>query len=316
MSTNGKPAPAGDDGFGGTGLSLAPSDGEILDDPEVSGGPEFEVGPQSVGAPAAAPDQRETDPWAGFSDDTRSLAEQKGWKTLEDAVKSYQEAQSLIGSRDTEAERRAAAAEAQARQAMELLQQFQAGGAPQGAQGGQGGGDPLAEVFWSPNFEELERVGGGDPRLMLQIYHEQVALPQIKAGLAAAAAELLGHTDKVVGDRTAPLEQFAGRATVRDTARELATEFPTAFVKHKDELTQMLMRDPARRTSPEAIRGAFNELLARDAREAEAQRRAQEGETAIGGRRAPAAAGRSTADEDEMLRQEIEGAGRFVRDGL
>ncbi len=320
MSTNGREAPAGDDGFGGSGTSaLVPRDGdEILDDPGYSGGDEFEIDPSLTvpagdgmggGAPAATP----ADPWAGFDDEDRRLADAKGWKTPAEMSKAYRNAESLIGSRDTEAEQRARAAETRAA-ALEAQMLSQQGAQPQGAGGAPA--DAFAEIFQPIDYDELERVGNGDPKQMMAIYHEQVMMPQVRKGMAQLAQEMLGHVDQTVGGRVAPLEQGLGRISVRDQAQELAREYPQDFGRLRDQVRERLTRDADLRQRPDGMRIAFNDALARDYRE-RTQRAAiqQEGETLVGG------GGRSQAnqrrsDPDAELRDALDGAAASLRDGL
>lgn len=314
MSTNGRSSGGGSDGFGGDGIVLAPADGEeILEDPAFSPGEEFEIDPDLLeggGAGAAAPDQRQAaDPWAGFDDDARELAKQKGWNTPADMAKAYRNAEGLIGSRDTEAERRARAAEAQLQQVLATIGQSQQ--APQQQQGPQ----TLDEIFAPIDYDELERVAQGDPRTMLAIYHEQVAGPQMKAALARVAEEILGGVDQSVGQRLAPVEQFTARSTVREQVQTLARDYGQMFTKHQAELERVLTSNPDLVRQPNGVTRAFNDLVARDVLEQQRQSRAQEGETLLGGRARPAG-GTKPVDIDKMIREEIEGAGGFVRDGL
>lgn len=323
MSTNGREAPAGDDGFGGSGTSsLVPRDGDdILEDDEYSGGDEFEMDPALTipgsgsddGMGQGAGQQRQpADPWAGFDDEARQIAQEKGWRTPADMAKAYRSAESKIGSRETEAEQRARQAEARAAALEAMLQQGQ-----QAGQQDQGGAaDAFAEVFQPIDYEELERVGNGDPRQMFAIYHEQVVLPQVRKGMALLAKEMLGHVNETVGGRVAPLEQGLGRISVRDQAQELARDFPQDFPRLRSAVLERLTRDPQLRAQADGMRVAFNDALARDYRERMSRSRmAQEGDLLVGGA-GPGRARQQQSDPDAELRDALDNAAAAFHDGL
>jgi hypothetical protein len=320
LSTNG--AAAGADGLGGAGTT-APvrDDGEILEDPTYSDGDDFEMDPELTlggpdglngpGGPATA------DPFEGWSDEDRKLAQEKGWKGPADAAAAYRGAQSLVGQRESDQVR------ALQDQLRNLEQRLQA--PPQQQQVQQPGQiDPeqiyqelTAPVDWRALFREAE----GDPATAFQLYHEHIVQPRLMNGLQGLGAELLstvgGQFEDVVGRRLQPVEQGMTRIGVRDQAAQLASQFPEDFPRLQAEVAARLQRNPALLQQAGGMRAVFNDVLADDySRRQKERRMGQEGET-LGGGRGPSRGSAPQVDVDAEIRAGIESAGRSVGfDGL
>lgn len=309
MSTNN----GGSDGFGGSSAPvMTPRDGdEILDDPTYSDGPEFF--PELPAAEVDGGDQQgggAEGSWLDTLDDeTRELAEKKGWSSAADLARGYREIESAMGRRSQESDR-------VARLEQELAQMRQQSQAP--APQGQSTEEVMEGLFAPIDYDNLEQVAQGDPKTMMAIYHEQVMMPRFRQGLATLASELVQQVDGSVGQRLAPVEDFVGRTSLRDSAAALMRDFPQEFPKYRAEITERMMADPSLRSAPDGMRRVFSDLYLRD--QAAERRRAamqSEGEAALGGRGPARQGGGKRIDVDEEIRRGMEQAGgHSIGDGL
>lgn len=268
----------GNDGMGGTVTQPT-----IADDPDFASGPEFEMDPgpsadrEALGlepAPAGAGDGEAggADPWAGYSDETRELADRKGWKTPEDQAKAYREMESLIGKQGAER----GDLEQQVANLTRLTEQL-AAATPQQAQ--QQGAPAPGEVDWM-DFAARGGFDVNDPDDVkavraVQLYHSAY-LPQILDGLGNA---VVSTVDQSVGGRLAPVERHMNQTQLKDEATALMADFPDDFPRYREEIVSAVKRNPNL-----SIRHAFLEAWSSDvAKQQKAARRGQEGETLTGG---------------------------------
>ncbi len=290
-----------DDGLGGSagGAATAVPAGDvdpILEEPGyLADGGEFPPDPGTE-TPGEAPD-----PFAGFPDEVRAKAAEKGWKDPADMWRAYQGAESLVGQRDERTERLQ-------RERDELAAKIAAGSPPAAP----GGTAPAGDDAWTVDFEALEAAAQGDPQQMMKLYHENV-IPQI---LQDFGAHMMEAVNKDVGAAVAPLQQHTGQQMLKDQATQLARDFPQDFSKHREELVQLVASRPEYRDSPRGMTQAFHELLARDRAREIAAARGNEGESLIGNRNPQGGGNRPVRDVAAETRAAIEAAMPGVRDGL
>lgn len=314
----------GADGLGGAGDAvMEPRDGdELLEDNEWSPGDEFE--PDLEGAVTGADGLngaalRGADPFEGWSDEAKRKAEEKGWKSPEEAARAYAELEGKLGQRESD----------EMREMREQLDDMRAqlrsaASAPSAQQQPAAGGDlqsEIEELFAPVAFDAIVRdatdqYGNVDTGKALAIYHENIYQPRFQKGLALLGQELLQTVRQEMGGQIQPLQKGMTRVAVRDEAQQLANDFPADFPELREALTKRVQRDPSVLQREGGMRAVFNELLAEKVRgeRARADRQA-EGETLTGGRRTSPAR-QAAPDVDKEIRDAIAGVRPSMRDGL
>lgn len=231
--------------------------------------------------PASMQDQSsdDSDPWRGVPDEVRELAQKKGFKSVSDIARSYQEME---------------------RSHTRLSQQMAESRREQEPEPSRRPTQPSQDGV---DFEAIVDAAGGDPAIALALYDQHVAGPRLQSMLE----EALGNFEQ---SKIAPLSQVAGSMYWRNEANELRSQHPEEFDKYAGEIEDIFVNDPSLAERPDGMRVAFERVMGRHAMSRMAQSRASQ--INAGGR----GGGRPAKDVDpaQAVRDAIRGAQGFGGD--
>lgn len=296
-----------DDGLGGGGAAIqhrSDDPGEILDDSDFAAeAPEFEVAP-AVG--------NQPDPWEGFDDDARAVAEAKGWKSPAEMAKSYKELETHLGKRDAEKDEELEALRRDLAATQQAIQGL-------GQQGGQqqppaDRAAAVEELFAPIDYRALDEASGGDTATAIAIYHEQVSMPRMRQALTLLGEEILENVQGQVGGVSQKVDRIGGTLSYQEQARQIARQHPRRFQQYQEDVVREMKGDPSLADRNDGMLIAFNRVLARKVAEEDAAGRAgDEGEALIGGATPNGRGGRRPErDIDAEIRAGIESAMPFA----
>lgn len=237
------------------------------------------------GLGGSVPMQEEALPWEGVDDDLRKYAEGKGFKDVEDILKSQRDAESELRRMQSEYD--------QIRREAEALSM---------SDDWDDEDEVPSQPSGFPEYQELLEIFRGDERAVIDY--------MIQQRMNEAFSQFVPYVEQQIDSRVEPVAQFATEKQLDEVAQEISATYPD-FNDLAPEVIEVINADPDRFNSPQGMWSAYGLVRAKHDRMDAIQRNRD--------------AGADTIDHSARMRQQgaadaivraIEGSSRQFNDGL